>query len=107
MSYRIEYSPVAVRDMDRVWDEVYEASKEVEVATRYIDDLMDQIEEKREFPRSGTPLYYDERFTGYYFVVFKAYIAFYPVKEDRMLVDRVLYGKSDYMRTLFRKESWF
>ena len=41
MSYRIEYSPVAIRDMDRVWDEVYEASKEVEVATRYIDDLMD------------------------------------------------------------------
>ena len=107
MSYRIEYSPAALRDMDRVWDEVYEALKEVEVATRYIDELMDQIEEKREFLKSGTPLYYDERFTGYYFVVFKAYIAFYQVKEDRMLVDRVLYGKSDYMRTLFRKSSWF
>ena len=104
MSYRIEYSPAALRDMDRVWDEVYEALKEVEVATRYIDELMDQIEEKREFLKS---LYYDERFTGYYFVVFKAYIAFYHVKEDRMLVDRVLYGKSDYMRTLFRKSSWF
>ena len=41
-------------------------------------------------------------FTGFYFVVFKSYLAFYKVEGDRMLVSRVVYGKSDYMRTLFR-----
>ena len=54
-------------------------------------------------PKSGSPLYYEGGFTGYYFVAFMAYIAFYRVQEDRILVDRVVYGKSDYIRTLFRR----
>ena len=29
-------------------------------------------------------------------------MAFYKVETDRMLVSRVVYGKSDYMRTIFR-----
>ena len=98
----IEYSPIAIRDIDRVWAEVFEASASAEHATKYIDDLMDQVAAKRDFPNSGSPLYYEGMFTGFYFVVFKSYLAFYKVEGDRMLVSRVVYGKSDYMRTLFR-----
>ena len=65
-------------------------------------ESMDQIAAKRDFPNSGSPLYYEGMFTGFYFVVFKSYLAFYKVEGDRMLVSRVVYGKSDYMRTLFR-----
>lgn len=102
MSHRIEYSPVALRDLDRVFAEVYEASKSEDTATQYVIDLMDHVSEKREFPKSGSPLYYEGGFTGYYFVVFKAYMAFYRVREDAILVDRVVYGKSDYIRVIFR-----
>lgn len=104
MSFKIEYSPIAIRDLDRVWAEVYEASKDDEIAVRYIDDLMDQITAKREFPRAGSPLYYEGAFTGYYFVVFKAYMAFYHVEPDRILADRVVFGRSDYMRTIFKNQ---
>lgn len=41
-------------------------------------------------------------FTGYYFVVFKAYIAFYFIENDRIRVARVLFGRSDYMRELIK-----
>ena len=99
---RIEYSPIAIRDLDRVWAEVFEASATEEIAAKYIDDLMDQIAAKRDFPKSGAPLYYEGMFTGFYFVTFKSYMAFYKVETDRMLVSRVVYGKSDYMRTIFR-----
>ena len=102
MSYKIQYSPTAIRDLDRVWAEVCEASKEPEIASRYVDELMDRVSEKREFPKSGSPLYYEGSFTGYYFIVFKAYMAFYRIQDDRILVDRVVYGKSDYMRMIFR-----
>ena len=102
MSFRIEYSPIAIRDLDRIYAEVYEASQEKETAIQYTIGIMDQISEKRAFPKSGSPLYYEGSFTGYYFVVFKAYMAFYRVGEDRIFVDRIVYGKSDYMRTLFR-----
>lgn len=102
MSYKIRYSPTAIRDLDRVWAEVCEASAEPETASRYVDDLMNRIAEKREFPKSGSPLYYEGSFTGYYFVVFKAYMAFYRVRNDCIFVDRVVFGRSDYMRTIFR-----
>lgn len=102
MSYRIDYSPTAIRDLDRVFAEVYEASKSEETAAQYVIDLMDCVSKKRDFPKSGSPLYYESGFTGYYFVVFKAYMAFYRIREDRILVDRIIFGKSDYMRTIFR-----
>ena len=102
MSYRIEYSQAAIRDLDRVWNEVYEASKEADIATRYVDGLIDCVAEKRAFPKSGAPLYYENGFTGYYYVVFKAYMAFYRIVEERILVDRVVFGRSDYMRIIFQ-----
>ena len=55
---RIEYSPVTVRDLERVWAEVFEASASEETATKYVDDLMNQISAKQNFPKSGAPLYY-------------------------------------------------
>ena len=70
---RIEYSPIAVRDLERVWAEVFESSVSEETTTK--------------------------------FVTFKSYMVFYKVETDRMLVSRVVYGKSDYMRTIFRMPS--
>ena len=67
---RIEYSPVAVRDLERVWAEVFESSVSEETTTK--------------------------------FVTLKSYMVLYKIKTDRMLVSRVVYGKSDYMRTIFR-----
>ena len=96
MSYRIEYSPLAIRDLDRVYAEVLEAS------VHYIDGLMDMVAAKGAFPKSGSPLYYESSFTGYYFVVFKAYMVFYRMDAERMYVDRVVFGRSDYMRSIFK-----
>lgn len=98
--YKIEYSKTAIRDLDRVWSEVFEVSQNHDIAIKYIDDLMDTIESLTNRPKSGSPLYYENSFTGYYFVVFKSYMAFYRLEKDAMLVDRILYGKSDYIRCL-------
>ena len=98
MEYRVEYSKAAIRDLDRVWAE---ASQSKEVTREYLDKLLDKIEAKANFPASGSPLYYENSFTGYYFIVFKAYLIFYRIKEDSITsVDRILYGKSDYLRHL-------
>lgn len=102
MSYQISYSPRASRDLERVWAEVFEASQSFENAEKYINELMDKVAEKKDFPRSASPLYYGGSFTGYYFVVFKAYMAFYHVEAQLILVDRIVFRRSDYMRTIFR-----
>ena len=101
MKYQIKFARQAVRDMDKVWADVFSASKSYDVASRYLNDLQDAIENKSEFPKSGIPLYYEDVFTGYYFIVFKAYLVFYRVENTMLLVDRILYGKSDYLRKLY------
>jgi len=100
MKYPIMYSPAVVRDLDRTWSEVFDASKSVDTADRNVEELMETVKKKEEFPGSGSPLYYEDLFTGYCFVVFKAYIAFYRINGGNVLVDRVLYGKSEYLRKL-------
>ena len=76
MKYTIKYSKLAIKDLDKVWEEVFQASKDIDITEKYINGLLDKIEEKKEYPESGSRLYYEDRFTGYYFIVFKAYLAF-------------------------------
>lgn len=100
MGFAIRYSPQAQRDMDAVWDGVWEASKDFDVADRYISDLADRIAAKRTFPKSGIPLYYRGLFTGFYYVNFKAYRAFYRLRDGYIEVARVLLAKQDHIAIL-------
>ena len=97
---KYSYSPRAEQDLERIQDEVFEACRDVETTQRYLDGMMDRIEAKADYPRSGTPLYWFDRFTGYYYVVYKAYIAFCYPADDGIRIERILHGKSDYMRRL-------
>lgn len=101
MSYSIRFTPLARRDLDSVWDEVYEASRDVETTERYISELLDQIRSKKEYPLSGIPLEYRGLFTGFYSVNFNKYKVFYRVKDDRIEVIRIIMIKKDYMNILF------
>ena len=106
MKYELRYSPEALDDMDRVWTEVWEASREFNTADKYINDLRAKIRAKTDFPKSGSPLCFMGEFTGIYMVFFKAYIAFYRVHDGAIEVGRVLYAGSDYMKTLFGRSEY-
>jgi len=97
---KYSYSPLAERVLERIQDEVFEACRDVETTRRYLDAMMDRIEARADYPRSGTPLYWFDRFTGYYYVACKAYIAFYYPTDGGIRIERILHGKSDYMRRL-------
>jgi len=98
--YKIKYSKLAISDLERMKQEVYLASEDYLVTEKYVDDMFDKIENLTKRPETGIPLIYEDIPTGYYFVVHKLYYAFYRFEGDCILVDRVLYGKSDYIRTL-------
>ena len=99
--YKIRYTPEAMRDMEAVWDGVYEVSKEPDVADRYVNDFIDEMEKKKQFPLSGIPLVYRGLFTGFYVVNFKKYKAFYCVHDSYIEVIRIIMEKRDYMKMLF------
>ena len=104
MTYKIRYSPKALKDMDNIWDDVLEASKDFDIADKYLDDLVDGISKKREAPKTGIPLFYRDLFTGFYYIHFKAYNAFYRIKDDYIEVSRILLSKMEYMKELLGEE---
>ena len=106
MSCEIVYSPLAESDLDRVWDEVYEASQDFDITDKYIDDIRDKVRKKKKIPKTGTPLIFMGELTGIYYVTFKEYIAFYRILDDVIEVSRVLYAKCDYMKVLFGKSGY-
>ena len=100
MRYEIKYSPIAIEDLDCVYDEVFRSSLSEETATKYINELIDKIENKAIFPNSGTPLVFKNSVSPYRYVIYKSYIAFYCVKNETVFVYRILYSKSDYIKKL-------
>ncbi len=104
MTCKIRYTPKAQRDMDDVWDGVYEASGDYDTADRYVFGFMDAVAEKKEFPQSGIPLEYRGLFIGYYSVNDKAYKAFYRIRNDCIEVLRIVLMKQDYMQVLFNPD---
>lgn len=67
---------------------------------KYLKGIKAKIENKILFPNSGTPLYFTGSFTGFRYIVYKSYIAFYRVTEDKIIVERILPAKSDYCSIL-------
>ena len=100
MTYKIRYTPEAQRDMDAVWDGVLKASCDYDTADRYVEEFADEIAKKKQYPHSGIPLDYNGLFTGYYSVVYKAYRAFYRVRNEYIEVLRIVLTKQDYMKIL-------
>ena len=107
MIYQLRYSPIAEEDLDRVWDEVWEASQNFDIADKYVEDLRNVLKQKKKFPKTGSPLTYMGEFTGLYYVTFKEHIAFYRIHGDVIEVARVLFSRSDYMKVLFGKANTY
>ena len=104
VTYKIVYTHDAQKDINDIWDGVWEASRDYDIADKYIDDLLDQIAEKKRAPKTGIPLYYFGLFTGIYSINFKAYKAFYRINGERIEVIRILLAKTDYLKTLYGDE---
>ncbi len=99
--YKLRYTPQFVSDIEMIREDVFTVSCSDAIADNYIRDFILKIKKRQEFPQSGIPLYYGDFFTGFYFVHFKAYNAFYVIKGEYIELVRALPSKSNYMRTLF------
>ena len=99
---RVSYSRAAIRDLEEIGDYVAERLKNPIAALNTVNKIQDAIDNLGEFPLMGAPLssisYAD---TDYRFLVCGSYLAFYRLDGEAALVDRILYGKRDYLSVLF------
>lgn len=102
--YKLRYSPYAVNDLDEIYDYIQDELQNPVAAQRVVSNILDAVEKLRNFPKMGSPL---SSVTGiesdYRHLVCGSYIALYRIDDANVFIDRVLYGRRDYMRILFGK----
>ena len=104
MKNRIYYSPEARRDLDDIWDYIVSELQNRSAAERVTDRILDAVDQLKNFAEMGTPLSsIADVGTNHRFLVSGSYMVFYRVNGQDVYVDRVLYGRRDYLNVLFRE----
>lgn len=99
---KIQYSRLAYRDLEQIGDYIAEDLKNPTSAWNTVSHIQDAIDRLVDFPESGAPL--SARYKGvgdYRFLVCANYLAFYRLAKDTVFIDRILYGRRDYLKILF------
>ncbi len=88
--------------MDEIWDHIASELQNPIAAERMVNRIMDAVDGLEAFAEIGTPLSaIADIESDYRFLVTGNYLTFYRVYENEVFVDRVLYGRRDYLRILF------
>lgn len=103
MKNKIHYSSESRRDLDDIWDYIVSDLQNRSAAERVIDHIMDAVDSLKNFAEMETPLSsIADIGTEYRFLVSGNYMVFYRVQGNDVYIDRVLYGRSDYISILFK-----
>ena len=98
-------SPLARADMREIGDYISSELHNPEAAMRLIRRFGETMEPLRQYPEMGSPLLAaGKQSVPYRYLVCGNYLIFYHTNADFVYVDRVLYGRRDYMALLFGEQ---
>ena len=102
MKNKIHYAVEARRDLDDIWDYIVTDLCNASAAERVFNDILDVVEQLENFSEMGALLASIANVdSDYRFIVSGNYLIFYRVSGMDVYVDRILYGRRDYLRILF------
>ncbi len=106
MKNKIHYSVEARRDLDEIWEYIEADLGNPAAAARMINRIMDDIDRLESFSELGSPLAsIADTDADYRYLVTGNYLTFYRAHGSDVFVDRILYGRRDYLRVLFEDVS--
>ena len=98
-------SPMARADMREIGDYISQKLRNPDAALRMIRRFREAMSPLREFPESGAQLLTaGKQSAPYRYLVCGSYLIFYHIEADAVQIDRVLYGRRDYMAILFNDQ---
>jgi addiction module RelE/StbE family toxin len=98
---KISYSGEAIRDLEQIGDYIAEQLKSPQAALNTVNKIQNKIDILVNFPLIGAPLSsITDITTDHRFLVCGNYLAFYRPQDDMVLIDRILYGRRDYLAIL-------
>ncbi|MDD7279251.1 MAG: type II toxin-antitoxin system RelE/ParE family toxin [Oscillospiraceae bacterium] len=103
MKVSVKFSPEALKDLDEIYDYIANVLKSPDAADNTVNKILDKTDLLSDNPEIGTQLFFEnDLFSGYRYMVSDNYLAFYRITNESVFVDRVIYGKRDYMKILFK-----
>lgn len=103
---KVFISPLALSDMNEIADYIEIHLQNPASAHTLIRRFRDLIMSLELFPEMGAPLLTSAMSDcSYRYLVCGNYMVFYHISEESVLIDRVLYGRRDYMSLLFPEET--
>ena len=102
MKNKIHYAVEARRDLDDIWDYIVTDLCNISAAERIVSNIMDTVDQLENFSEMGALLASIANVdSDHRFLVSGNYLIFYRVSGMNVYVDRILYGRRDYLRILF------
>ena len=99
---KVHYSDASKQDLEQIGDYIALDLKNPSAALRIVNGIQDTIDQLADFPLMDTLLSaISEIDTDYRFLICGKYTAFYRLQEWSVRIDRILYGKRDYVAILF------
>ena len=99
---KINFSPTAINDLKEIKSYITDDLCSEKAAVNIIKKIMMRIRQLEDFPEIGAHLSSIVRIeTPYRFIICGKYIAFYKLDGDEVHIIRVLYGRRNYIQTLF------
>ena len=98
----VTISPLARADMWEIADYIKCRLQNPSAALNIIRQLRTAILSLGSYPEMGSPLLVsDKSDCQYRYLVCGSYMVFYHISNDAVRIDRVLYGRRDYLSILF------
>jgi addiction module RelE/StbE family toxin len=98
----LHYSPEAANDLAEIKDYISTDLASPVAANNTVAKIAKSIRNLETFPEIGARLSSIIRIeTDYRFLVCGNYLAFYRVQDGDVYIDRILYGRRDYVAILF------
>lgn len=102
MKLSVKFSPEALKDLDEIYNYIANILKSPGAAENTVSKILDKTDLLEDNPEVGIQLFFENNlFSGYRYLISDNYLAFYRISTDFVFVDRVIYGKRDYMKILF------
>ena len=101
---KIRYSEASEQDLEDIGDYIEKELKSQKAAFDTTTHIQDAIDELEYAPHIGLPLAIRYGNVGdYRYLISGNYLVFYRVQANVVYIDRILYGKRDYLGILFGK----
>ena len=100
----VVFSPAAKNDLVEIGDYVAFKLQNKTAARNLIDRIQKTVLALKQFPESGAPLDYAMPHVLYRYLICGNYMIFYHLSGESACIDRILYGRRDYLSILFGDE---